>query len=218
MIHKVSDAQPVANEICEIIRLNSQDDRPIILLLCGGSNIQTAGKIFATMFRNDLKVASISLTDERFGPIGHKDSNWQQLIDGGAKFNVTSSHPLLTDKMNREQTADAYANWLQNLINQKAYFVALFGVGSDGHTAGLLPKSEGLVSEKLVVDYQGDDYERISIGPNFFQYIDHAVVAANNDSKWPILEALDNSADKPITDMPAQLLKRCKALVLYYMQ
>lgn len=218
MIHKVSDTQPAANEICEAIRLNSQADRPIILLLCGGSNIKTAIKIFSTMERNELKVASISLTDERFGPIGHKDSNWQQLVEAGAKFNVTSSHPLLTDKLNREQTAEAYASWLNNLVNQKAYFIALFGVGADGHTAGLLPHNPALGSAKMAVEYQAGDYERISIGPEFFQHIDHAVVAANDDSKWPILEALDGTADKPVADMPAMLLHRCKALVLYYIQ
>src|SRR5450830_1401642 len=50
----------------------------ILWLLSGGSSIPIAIIASQSLQNIDLSNLFVSLTDERYGPIGHKDENWQQ--------------------------------------------------------------------------------------------------------------------------------------------
>jgi 6-phosphogluconolactonase/glucosamine-6-phosphate isomerase/deaminase len=55
----------------------------VLWLLSGGSNIRAIVEVMDSIDDSLTPNLSLLLADERFGPVGHHDSNWQQLLDAG---------------------------------------------------------------------------------------------------------------------------------------
>ncbi len=206
---------------------------PVLLLASGGSTAGIAVGVCedakrligrgATPLSESL---SLSLIDERFGPAGHGDSNWQRLIDLGLDECSVNARPVLVDREIRENSftaaIDAFDGFLKGAVaRQKAerlYIVGLFGIGSDGHTAGILPGSPLSVETaedegRFAAGYVTDRFTRITVAPPFFRYIDYAVAYAAGSEKRAALATLEREA--PIAAQPAQLLKRARETVVF---
>lgn len=203
--------EEATTEIAEIVN-ESLEFGSVLLLVSGGSNIRLAIDI-----RNSLKQSShitIGLIDERYGPVGHPDSNWQQLLDAG--FNTKHIHlmPIITDnEVPIEQASHSYAQRLQNAINSHDTVIGIFGIGTDGHTAGILPNSPALESHEIVTYFNGPDFPRITITPKAIPFFNYAYLVSYQESKLTQLKKLQSEA--PVTEQPAQALKQIPNLVVY---
>ncbi len=160
----------------------------------------------------ELKNLTVTLTDERHGAVGHKDSNWQQLLDAGFKLTGAVLQPVLMDKPLAE-TVHIYSKQIADDFKWANYKIALTGIGTDGHTFGIKPKSPAVFSNQLVSGYKGTDYPRLTFTPKAIAGLDEIVVYAAGVEKHNALEQL--SQDIPATIQPAQALKQIPNLTIY---
>lgn len=209
------DSKKVIDHIVEYIYERLSRDSSMLLLVSGGSNIQAAVEVQRQLLkRTSLEKLIVGLIDERYGPKYHKNSNWQQLKDAGWNENVGKMLEVLEDTSTiLLDTAETYDRALMDVHNICDETVAIFGIGSDGHTAGILPHSPIVDSKKMVDCFTGPDYERISITPTFMSHIDHGVVAAFGENKKEAL--VQAFKDGPVNDVPARSLAAVKSLIVY---
>lgn len=189
----------------------------VLWLICGGSNIPLSKLamdiVRASTLDIELKNLTLGLTDERYGIVGHKDSNWQQLIQAGFNFDSIETLPVLTGKPLQETVSD-YAKKLGEAFKQSQFVVAQFGIGSDGHIAGMLPHTAGIHSSGLVCGYESAPYVRITITPPAFLHIDEAYAFVFGASKHEAVTRLWQK-DLTIDEMPCQILKRIQECRFY---
>ena len=184
----------------------------VLWLVSGGSAIQVAVGASRLLTGQDLSRLTVSLADERFGEPDHVDSNWQQLLDAGFSVPGASVVPVLTG-VDRETTAQKWGDQLRQLLNTSNYRIALLGIGSDGHTSGILPSSEAVTSRDVVTSYDGGGYQRITTTPAGLRLLDEAVVYATGESKRTALQNLQKSMS--VSEQPAQLLKLISKVTVY---
>lgn len=207
---QTTDPQSVVQEIS--LRLNqAMQEGSVLWLLSGGSNIELAVRIRQELdIQNDL---TVGLIDERYGPVGHPDSNWQQLLDAGFDENDISIIPVLTGKDLKNETS-RYKHELKAAIESHKTIIGIFGMGSDGHTSGVLPESPVIGTNELVASYHGPDFDRITTTPVSFKHFDVAYLVAFGDSKQQQLLQLIHR-ELSVGHQPAQALKNAKELFIY---
>jgi 6-phosphogluconolactonase/glucosamine-6-phosphate isomerase/deaminase len=199
-IKEVREA-PVSRIIAD--RLNELTEiGPVLWLVAGGSAAGVANLVSRQLDQPENLI--VSLTDERYGPAGHRDSNWRLLIDKGFDF-PPQSYAVLFDKNFNETTKD-FNNFLAGIEHRKLYKTALFGMGLDGHIAGILPGSPAIRGRQRAVGYQGPDYTRLTITDGFVSALDEAFVYARGAAKHAQIKKLKENV--PAAEQPAQLLKK----------
>ena len=199
----------IVNRLSE--RLNS--GQRLLWLVAGGSAMVIAAKAAKDLGgRTDLNRLSISLTDERYGPIGHADSNWRQLAQKGFSLPGAQLVPVLTGQSPAD-TAQNFANNLNQALEDHDFSLALAGMGPDGHIFGIKPSSPAVNSDKSVVAYDWEDYHRITPTIKLIQRLDEVVMYAVGKEKQTQIDKLDMKLDA--NEQPAQLLKRLKKVVFF---
>src|SRR5258708_2139506 len=76
------------------ILLPLQEQKTVLWLISGGSNIKIATAVMAKLIGNESNLW-VTLTDERYGKVGHPDSNWQQLLEAGFDPGHAKTYPIL---------------------------------------------------------------------------------------------------------------------------
>ena len=168
------DLETPARFVAERIQGYINEGKQVLWLISGGSCINVAvqaRKLLDGTLKPD--VLTVSLVDERFGPVGHNDSNAEKLLQAGFNTDNLSFHPVLTGNT-IEETATAYSRYLDHVAEKRAIVIGLFGMGADAHTSGLLPNNHVMDSEKKVACYTGPDFERITTTPKYIASIDEA--------------------------------------------
>jgi 6-phosphogluconolactonase len=187
----------------------------VLWLLSGGSNVPVEMNVLAQLKHATRHNFTISLIDERFVPIDSPNSNWHALLDAGLSGEKARLEPPIINW--DHGLHDAAADWaarLQKVLGEVDAVVGQFGIGADGHTAGILPHTMGVhEDERLVVGYKGKDFERLTTTPVLFEQCDLATAVAMGESKKPVLERMQG--DISAEDQPAQLLLRAKELIVY---
>ena len=183
-------------------------DKKVLWLVCGGSNIPLAKEamdIVRAQAGEKIKNLAVGQTDERFGPVGHPDSNWRQMIDAHFNFEGVETLPILRGKP-LEETVEKYADTLAGAFSTHDAVVAQFGIGADGHVAGMLPHTGGIDENKLAFGYESAPYVRITMTSPAFAHISAAFGFAFGEAKR---EAIVNLQTKElsIAEEPCQLLK-----------
>jgi 6-phosphogluconolactonase/glucosamine-6-phosphate isomerase/deaminase len=183
-------------------------DKKVLWLICGGSNIPLA-KEAMDMMRADAgsKIVNLTVgqTDERYGDMGHPDSNWQQMIEAGFNFEGVGTRPILFGGAG-EETVLRYANMLAEDFASNDLVVAQFGIGADGHVAGMLPHTGGLDEEELAFGYDSAPFVRITMTPPAFAHVHCAYAFAFGESKRQAIASLQTK-ELPASEEPSQLLK-----------
>ncbi len=84
--------------------------------------------------------------------------------------------------------------------------VAQFGIGADGHVAGMLPHSPAVEAAALVAGYESKPFVRISMTPPAIAHVQAAYTFVFGEAKK---EAVSNLQTKELTlaDEPCQILK-----------
>lgn len=197
-----------AKDIAGRIRSALSKNQMVLWLVSGGSAIAVAIQARRQLgqLQPDERLI-VSLIDERFVPIGHADSNWQQLIASGFDTNGVQTYPMLEVGVTVETVVATYDRLLRDLLNQADYRIGLFGVGADGHTGGLLPHNPLMSDEnQLVGHFKGPDYERITVTPALVRRLDNKVVYVLGEQKWPAIASM--LKDGPIDEIPARILTK----------
>jgi 6-phosphogluconolactonase/glucosamine-6-phosphate isomerase/deaminase len=185
-------------------------------LICGGSNIKTAAHVLDLLIQKEPKTVlnlRVLQTDERYGAVGHPDSNWQQMIEAGFQFNQVRAFPILVDAP-LEETARRYSVVAEEMFRRAKHIVAQFGMGTDGHIAGILPHSMAVQATTPVVGYVAEPFTRITLSPPMLRQIHEAYVFVFGEPKKEALLKLRDSS-LSLEDQPAQILKEIPRAILY---
>jgi 6-phosphogluconolactonase/glucosamine-6-phosphate isomerase/deaminase len=215
-MNSISTENPIAaaaEHLTRVITTHLSAGERVLWLLSGGSGSKVVIETAKQLASSNLENLSVTLTDERFGPIGHADENWQQFLDNGFTLPGAMLYRPLIDK-DRQTTTDTFALWLETQITESDYTIGLFGIGSDGHTAGVKPHSSAVDAPTWAADFTGDDFERITMTPRAISQLDEAVIQASGVDKVPTLTALLHSV-VDIEEQPAQVLKSVPICTLY---
>ncbi len=203
---------PVGKYLARLISTQLGDGRRVLWLLSGGSAIAAAVEAAKLLQGADLSNLTVSLIDERYGEVGHADSNWAQLLAAGFDLPGATLHPVLSG-LGQAETAEDFEHFLASQFAASDYVVGLLGIGPDGHTSGILPHSPAVTATELVCTYDGGGYQRITTTPVALGKLGEAVVYATGESKWPQLDRLET--ELTIAEQPAQTLKTVSKLTIF---
>ncbi len=204
-------AEFLADKILEQLKANQK----VLWLVPGGSAIQVAVLAAKRISGYPHFNLVVTVTDERHGAVGHKDSNWQHLIDMGFDLPQAKLIPVLTvnGEQSRTMTTEKFNTIIDKELKNADYKIGLFGIGADGHTAGILPMSGAVEASESVFGYQAPQFERITITPKALTQLNEAVIWAQGEAKWKIIQDLDKEIDRNL--QPAQVLKKVPTLTIF---
>lgn len=199
----------IALSILNQLKLNKR----VLFFATGGSSISVGVKV-AELVKDDKSINNLTvmLTDERYGPLNHINSNWYQLIQKG--FNLPSAVliPILIGE-DITETTKKFNAVLHQEFKKAEYKIGLFGIGTDGHTSGILPNSIAVNSRDLACSYNTPIFSRITITPEAIKKLDEAVVWVQGEQKWEVLK--DFKKDIDIIKQPAQVFKKVPLLTIF---
>jgi len=205
--------EQAANYIADTLTKHLLLGERVLWLLSGGSSIPIAVEASIRLLDHDLSNLYVSLTDERYGPIGHKDENWQQLLSDGLSLpGATLYRPLINQDI--KTTTIEFNNWLEVQLDKADFKLGIFGLGADGHTAGIKPHSQAVATTELSASLVGEDFERVTISFNTIKMLDEAVIQASGADKRDIVHDL-LYGNFPLDDQPAQILKTIPNTTIY---
>ena len=213
VITTTTNPEEVANFVATSVMNKLASGKRVLLFLTGGSSTIVGVKIAELLRRRWFQNLTVMLTDERYGPIGHTDSNWQQMLDKGFSLSQAKLIPILTGD-NRDTTTEKFNIALNEEFMRAEYKIGLFGIGTDGHTAGILPQSRAVRSKDLAFGYDTPTFSRITITPKAIGKLDEAVVWAQGKDKWPVLKNLEEKKIL-LSKQPAQILKKVPLLTIF---
>lgn len=209
---QTNEPELAANFIASQILSQLQAGRRVLWFVSGGSAIAVAVSAAEKIAKFPHHSLVVTLTDERYGPLNHQDSNWRQLLEAGFKLPEARLISVLTGA-DFLATAQIFSEKLRTEETLADYKIGLFGIGPDGHTAGILPDSPAVSASGLVSAYEAGIFKRITITPAAILKLDEGIVFATGPVKWPVLKRLDEELE--ITNQPAQVLKHLAKLTIF---
>ncbi len=180
--------------------------------LAGGSTPQRAYELLADAHRDDVDWDGVHVFfgDERGVPPDHEDSNYRMANEALlSRVPVGSVHRMRGELPPPEAAAD-YERELRGFFGGPPVFdLVLLGIGEDGHTASLFPRTPALdVTDKLAaanpVEKLGTT--RITLtAPAINAAREVAFLVAGEEKAQPLKEILEGDADPH--DYPAKLIR-----------
>lgn len=218
MKFEIVDRSEAHNRVFWAIADALDSDKAVLWLASGGSNIDGEVEIMRRLREerpNELTNLTVLLMDERYGQAGHADSNYKIMTNKGFDPGAARFGDLLAGNLNLEMTTQMFGKLLEEAFDQADIVIGLFGMGADGHTAGIKPESPGALDpEQPAVGYRAADFERITLTPKMIRRIDQIFLLAYGSDKKPALEKL-KSQNIALARMPAQVLKEIDGSIVY---
>ena len=213
--------QPIeqtAPKISETINNALYSGKTVLWLVCGGSNISTQIAVLRLLCvdKPELLARLIILPmDERYGKSGHDDSNYHQLSKAGFNPGSARWYDVLGNNTPLAETVKYYATLVEDSFAESQFVVGAFGLGADGHTAGILPYSPAVTdTEVTVVGYETPEFTRMTITPSWLIRCDEAYVLAYGEAKTEALRNLQEHT-LPLQALPAGLLYGIADVTVY---
>lgn len=208
----VSDAEVLFGRLTDILEKHKR----VVWLVPGGSNIgitALATRALDTLLTRRLFIMQ---TDERFVPIKSEDSNWWQLYNAGFDQKHAWTFPVLNDHEERSllEVAKEYNVEMKREFEKADYIIGQFGIGADGHTAGIKPDSPAVRSEELVCGYESEDFKRVTMTLGAIRKVDEALVFSFGEEKRSVLERLANGEGQS-PPFPAGIFNGHQNVTLY---
>jgi len=215
----VREQQPeAARAIALALGQALSEGKHVLWLVSGGSNIAIEVAIMATLqetLDGSLDHLTILLTDERYGKPGHVDSNYGQLRAAGFDADTARFPDVLSLDLPLEQTVEYYTTIALDAFGKADVVVAQFGVGSDGHIAGILPHSPAANKDVAeVVGYKWTDHTRMTLTAPLLTKINSAYVLAYGAGKKEALERLRKNQET-FASLPSNLLYQIADAYVY---
>lgn len=214
----VPDASVGCNFASKIVT-NLVDSRTV-LYLSGG---RTPQSLYHDLARAEhVSPGAVGLVDERYGPKFHKNSNEKMIVETELvkylSLRDVPFYPILGKGATREETAHLYDEQLRanNALFQKS--MAILGIGSDGHTAGIPAKKTVTISaedEKLYTTYElaaayhdttGMYGERVTMTFLALSLLDLLVVLVFGEDKQHALKEMFSTGSEE--DIPSRFYTR----------
>lgn len=154
------------------------------------------------------------LSDERWVPPDHEDSNGRMAIDAFiAEVGATLHRPRWSPRLTPADSAAFYEAELRSIIPTGSADVVLLGMGDDGHTASLFPSTDAL-SERTRWFVENEvpqlDTWRLTTTSGFLRAAANVVVIVAGESKSSVLrEVLEGAPNM----YPIQLLREATGTV-----
>lgn len=207
------DDQQIVDYLTSTLTAHLSADESVLWLVPGGSAMKVATKVLAGLEDIDTSKLCITLTDERYGRPDHSDENWIQLEQLGFNVSTINAYRVLRGE-NIETTAQDFSDKLERLFETHDYKIGLFGIGADGHTAGIKPHTVAVTSDEYAAQFEGADFARVTMTPKAVAALDEVVAYAHGSEKYPALrQLLHENVD--IYDQPAQALKAVPKVTLF---
>jgi 6-phosphogluconolactonase/glucosamine-6-phosphate isomerase/deaminase len=218
---KIAADGPVVTYLADNLSAHLARGERVFWLVTGGSAVPLAASVARKLRdqKQPLDGLVVTLTDERYGEPGHPDSIWQQLAAAGFVLPGATLLPVLIGA-DFDATAAAFGRLLDARLAGADFSLGLFGIGPDGHTAGILPHSPAVAATEPAVAYHSaaipgvrPPFPRITMTAPAIARLTEAVVYAVGKAKWPTLD--DLAHDVPLADQPAQALKSVQTLTIF---
>lgn len=212
---KSEDYKKGSEDLANAITAELNQGKRVLWFLTGGSSIPSCVETLNILKSKhaDLKNVTVTLTDERYGEVGHPDSSWKKLIDAGFDFDSVNIIPVLTGN-SFDETVINFEDGLQLALRQHGAVIAQFGIGSDLHIAGILPDSPATDEICLVAGYISEPFQRITLSFSAIRHIDKAFVFIFGESKKDVISELKGSV-ATLKEKPANILKEIKEVFVY---
>lgn len=159
--------------------LREVDEKPVLLMLSGGSSLQMLGHVPQAVLGPRL---TITMLDERYGT-DTASSNFVQMSDTeffsrakevGTRMMSTRSKEGESLEAATGRFRESVAEWLAT--HTEGVVVATLGVGRDGHTAGIFPFPES--PECFAAQFEKDLVVGYSLSSGQSAYQDRITVTA----------------------------------------
>ena len=199
------DDQQIVDYLTSTLVEHLKADESVLWLVPGGSAMKVATQVLSALEDVDTSKLCITLTDERYGRPGHDDENWSQLEQMGFTLSSINAYRILRGE-DIEVTAQDFSHKLSDLFTTYQFKIGLFGIGADGHTAGVKPHSAAVSSEDFAAQFEGADFARVTMTPLAITQLDEVVAYAHGAEKHEALRQL-LSEDISLDEQPAQVLK-----------
>lgn len=206
--------QTIVGRIVQALRAGQR----VLWLVSGGSNIAAEVAIMAQVraeIPDRLPGLAILPMDERFGPSGHAHSNTQGLKEAGFDPGAAVWIDVLAHNVPFEQTVIFYNEVAGTLLGNAGVIIGQFGLGSDGHVAGILPHSPSVEADEVsVAAYKWSDYPRLTLTPAALRRVTTGYVLAYDSSKQQAIARLRRH-EEPLEALPATLLYDIPEVYVY---
>jgi 6-phosphogluconolactonase/glucosamine-6-phosphate isomerase/deaminase len=210
---EISDSRPVEEYIYNRILKQLKSGHKVLWLVPGGSAMAVAAAVAEKLNQlPNLSGLTVNLTDERYGPTDHADSNWLQLAELGFNLPGARFEPVLNGG-DLSKTAAGYTNILIHALEQADFCLALAGMGPDGHIFGIKPGSPAVNAKDMVIGYKWEDFVRLTPTISLIKLLDEVVLYVVGKEKHRQLDTLDKEITA--TEQPAQLLKQAKNVTIF---
>lgn len=182
------------------------------VVLAGGSTPKSAYELLAGTYRDDVDWSGVHVFfgDERSVPPDHEDSNYRMANEALlSRVPVGSVHRVRGELPPPEAAAD-YESELRGFFGGPPVFdLVLLGIGEDGHTASLFPRTPALdVTDRLAaanpVEKLGTTRITLTI-PALNASREVAFLVAGEGKAEALQEILEGDADPH--DYPAKLVR-----------
>ncbi len=188
-------------------------DKNTLLLLSGGTSPDL---LYRLMVQERIRPGAVAMIDERYGLPMHENSNEKMIFNSGLADYINKEgipfHKILTGA-DMEETTKHYEQIIRDLFKKFSRKVAVMGIGSDGHTAGIKPGLE-INPAKLVVsfdDINGPFGKRITLTFKALAQIDEFIVLSFGENKRLALRKMSTERDKNL--IPAVFYTECSGKV-----
>lgn len=187
-------------------------DGKTLLALSGGTSPDYRKMIVEP---GDISPGAICVTDERYGKPFHENSNELLLKNSGVKDcaddKCIEAHKILRGK-DPTQTAGDYDKVIDVLFKRFKKRVAVMGVGTNLHTAGIFPNSEaGKSADWVVSEIVDDEYpQRITLTLKALGEFTNFVVMMFGSAKQNALKTLLDPKENDMQKYPAIFYRKSK--------
>lgn len=233
--HSEDPAKNAGKYISELLR--QFIDKPILLLLAGGSSVQVLEHISSEYLSDQL---TVTVTDDRFSE--ELDENNFAILQSTSFYNdliQVDAFCIDTQVLSGEALEGYRARFEKNIREWKKDFptgkiIALYGMGTDGHTAGMIPgildkesfDAEFNTEDRLVGSIDATKTEqkdraffRITTTLPFMKkWVDHSIFYITGENKKPALvKALKKDGDQreDYFELPAKVISEMKDAVVF---
>jgi len=209
-VENKDDGQEKAHQILvETVSSNT------LLALSGGSSVDFNKMI---VIPGDIHPGDVCVIDERYGKEYHENSNElliknTQLLEYLKDKHIPFSKYLQGKTIS--QTEIDYDQVIRTLFNKYDEMVAVMGVGTNIHTAGIFPNSKALKSSSYVVsEMVDDDYpQRLTVTMKALEEFTTFIIMMFGEGKKAALNIMMDENENDINKYPAIFYRKCNATV-----
>lgn len=206
--------EAVVSRICKEL----ENAKRVLWLVSGGSNVSAEVEIMSQVrerYTDNLTQLAVLPMDERYGEHGHGSSNTQLLQEAGFDPGAATWVDILVHNTPFDQTIDFYNDVASTALSSADVVIAQFGMGDNGHVAGVQPDSPAATAdETTVAGFTWSDYTRLTLTPMALKRVDAAYLLAYGASKQEALQRLRDRAET-LSELPAMLLYEIPEVYIY---